>query len=226
MVSDEIVKKWLEENYPDYANNLEFGKKLYERLVLGKRANKITNIEDLSPDEWATIKGVVVAVYDPNHYEGCPICFKKQCEHLATGEAQPTTIYIPKFRVMDETGDIVVSGKFTTDFDQAMEPYEIGTVLKIRGKVQEYNDKFSMSGYDIEILKEAPEIKSVSPNAVKVLSDLKKIGAIQKSFFENKMLKSAGVEWSEIEPYVIVKEIDGKEMVFPNASSIDEILGE
>ena len=226
MVSDEIVKKWLEENYPDYANNLEFGRKLYERLVLGKRTQQITNIEDLTPDEWATIKGVVIAIYDPNSYEGCPKCFKKQCEHIATGETSPTTIYIPKFRVMDETGDIVVSGKFTTNFDEALEPFEMGSVLKIRGKVQEFNGKFSMSSYEIELLKEAPEMSSISPNAVKVLSDLKKVGAIQKSFFVNKMLSSAGVKWEEVEPYVVVKDIDGKDMVFPKLDAINEILGE
>lgn len=221
MPSDVEILEWMKENYPEYADNLELGRKLYDRMVLGKKRGGIVKIADLELDQWATIKGIVIDVYDPVEYEGCPICkrsvAKGGCEHLDSGEAEPVMLKIHKFVVTDGTGEVYCTASPTT-LDELV---HIGDEVQMRGRLRQgYRDKLEFAVWkDVEIVKEAPRVKRISQKAYSLLLDLKGMGKLKKSLFET-MLKNLGEEFETVEPYLIDK---GDEYYYPNVEAIDGI---
>jgi len=216
--TDVEILEWMKENYPDYATNLELAKKLYNRIVLGKKRSEIVQIKDLELNEWATIKGVVVDVYDPATYEGCPVCkrsVKRGCEHLNSGQEQPVELKIHKFIVNDGTGEVFVVGSPTT-----LDNYvNIGDEVKIRGRLKKgYKDRLEFSVYELEILREAPKVIRMNPDVYRLLTDLKGMGKLRKVLFEN-MLANLGSSLEDVSKYI---KVEG-EYVYPVVEEIDNI---
>ena len=218
MVSDVEILEWMKENYPDYATNIELARKLYNRLVLGKKKADIVTISELELEEWATIKGVVVDVYEPATYEGCPVCkrgVKRGCEHLDSGQEQPVMLKIHKFIVNDGTGEVFVVGS-PTEQDELV---HIGDEVKIRGRLKKgYKDRVEFSVYEMEIIKEAPRIVRINPDVYRLLTDLKSMGKLRKTLFET-MLSNLGVTIDAVDKYI---KVEG-EYVYPVVEEIDKI---
>lgn len=218
MVSDTQILEWLKENYPDYAGNLDLGRKLYNRLVLGKKRSDITLIKDLELDRWATIKGVVVDVYEPSTYQGCPVCkrsTKNMCEHLASGEVEPVELKIHKFVVNDGTGEVFCATSPTEDDA----PVNIGDEVSIRGRLKKgYRDRLEFSVWELTILRQAPSINRMNADVYRLLLDLKGMGKLRKALFEN-MLSNLGATLDDVKKYIRVE----GDVVYPNVEEIDGI---
>ena len=118
--SEEDVRQWATQKYPEFLNNFELVAKLFaiEKGIpfeVPKRSRPVSviKISEIKPDVPCAIKGVVVQKIEERTYIGCPKCYRKlqskgrvECEKDGVVDAVDLTWR--SYLVGDDSGEIVV----------------------------------------------------------------------------------------------------------------------
>ena len=82
--SEDDVKRWAQERYPEFVNNFELVAKLFAiekgipfEVPRRSRPISVVKISEIKPDVPCAIKGVVVQKIEERTYIGCPKCYRK-----------------------------------------------------------------------------------------------------------------------------------------------------
>jgi hypothetical protein len=134
---DAKVRKWMEQNYPMYKENLVLGRLLYAkamnrnpiiRKVAGEKPVEvqIKEIKSMKIKDRVCVKGVVVEVKEST-YEGCAVCKKSVSKNCGCGKG--TKIYrVVSFLIGDDTSMIWASGFDLPQMSVGNEVQIVGTV--------------------------------------------------------------------------------------------------
>lgn len=215
-VSDEMIREWAKKYYPEYADNIQLMRILYERKfgrgkVVNGRRYVDKKIKDLKEGEYVRIKGLVVSIERDYKYAGCPRCFRKNCEH----NEEKVTILRHSYLVGDDTGMILVLTPFKVD--DGKRDFDIDDEVVIEGKVKKFRDilEIEISRYEIVRKFDSKEIDEKERKVIEVIETMKDIGEMEKSVFERFIQRRYGLEWSDFEGRVnVVKRGDKEWVVF------------
>ena len=208
MVSDEEIRKFMEKYYPEWANNLELGRILYEKFKRRINNNGGSLVEKVKIGEILNgqyelgtrveTEGVIIDI-QTKMYVGCPICgksVKRMCEHLNNG-VEPVNLYFPIIVVADDTGEIDV-GLWTMtkeEFDEFLNQYSIGDVINVVGRLKQWNNKYEIAASkgNIKIVRKVQvDIVDVNPILKDIINTLRKLKRVRKQIYES-MCRSKGV---------------------------------
>ncbi len=143
------VRKFAEENYPQFASNLNLIAKLF-LIQKGININPPTRmkgpklkINQLQPNENAVVDVVLVQEIETRSYIGCPKCFRKlpvlgETECPKDGIVISENLQWRTFLTGDDTGEMIVT--FAPTIKQDLKP---GMTVTIRGTLSEKNGEFT-----------------------------------------------------------------------------------
>lgn len=134
MVLPEDIRKWAEENYPQYLHNEELIRKLYERIVL-RNKYRVPNVRyppmkttEVGFRQRAEVRGVIL-VDGRYEYEGCSVCYRKRCE-VHPEAAVPIKLVLYKGVIGDDAGELRWSIVRPASEEQ---PFSDGDEVVLRG---------------------------------------------------------------------------------------------
>jgi len=118
--SEDDVRRWAQERYPEFVSNFELVAKLFAiekgipfEVPRRSRPISVIKISEIKPDVPCAIKGVVVQKIEERTYIGCPKCYRKlqskgkvECEKDGVVDAVDLTWR--SYLVGDDSGEIVV----------------------------------------------------------------------------------------------------------------------
>jgi DNA-directed RNA polymerase subunit RPC12/RpoP len=152
--SEEDVKQWATQKYPEFLNNFDLVAKLFaiEKGIpfeVPKRSRPVSviKISEIKPDVPCAIKGVVVQKIEERTYIGCPKCYRKlqskgrvECEKDGVVDAVDLTWR--SYLVGDDSGEIVVdtAPSVTTEL-------KTGDVRVFRGSMRGNN--YELTVFDV-----------------------------------------------------------------------------
>ena len=215
MVSDEEIRKFMEKYYPEWANNLELGRILYEkfkRRLNNKGGSLVEKVKIGELEDWlgkrVIIEGVITDV-NVSTYVGCPVCHRsarRGCEHLASGQVQESTIYRVDLSVADDTGSarIVTYPMNEEEYGEYLKKdIQVGDVIRVDGVVKKWKGKIEVSAdcRSIELVRKVEvDIADVDPVLKDIISTLRKLKRVKKQIYES-MCRSKGVN-----PQVLIEQ--------------------
>ncbi len=222
-VSDEMIREWAKKYYPEYADNIQLMRILYERkfgrgkVVEGRKFVE-KKIKDLKEGEYVRIKGLVVSIEREYKYKGCPRCYKKKCEH----NEEKVNILRESYLVGDDTGLILVVTPFK--IDDGKKVLDIDDEVILEGKVKKFRDRLELeiSKYEIVRKFESKEIDEKEQKVIEVIGELKKIGEMEKNAFERYIQRRYGLGWNDFKDKVNVVRRGDKEWVVFDKVVIDD----
>lgn len=151
------ILAWGREKFPDFADNIKLITKAYNNHHVA------TKVKDCIGGARATLKLLFVSEYQPNKYQLCKKCFKKQCD---CGEQDYDEMESYGFQAGDATG--VISVKLAP-WDKLPKP-DTEKVYDVEGFVKEYNGYISLQAKKITpsspTVAQSVEVKSEKPVAV------------------------------------------------------------
>ena len=187
-MSDEEILRWMRENYPQYADNIELARMLYRRLVQKKKVPrndsvKAVKISELKkPKMRVRIRGVIVEK-SVSEYVGCAICKRKNCkEHHAGTKRYKFT----NFLVGDDTGVIWVG------YGDEI-PFEVGDEVEVVGRTKVFRDNIEVMADSVEGLVDEREIAKIEE-----IVDFVRESVRVKEDVLKKICKKAGVRFEKV----------------------------
>lgn len=189
-MSDEEIMKWMRENYPQYADNIELARALYNRIVKKKRYGR-----NGSPEEgriligeidtsgiWVRIKGVVVEKKE-SHYVGCAVCRKKKCKEHHAGTRRYTFTNV---LVGDESGMIWCA------YPDALDA-EVGDEVIVNGRTKIWKNNIEIMANEIEVIMNEEEKERIED----ILGFIKSSGRVKEEVIR-KMCETARVRFAKL----------------------------
>ena len=207
-VPDEVIKEWAKKHYPEYADNLKVMRILYERAHgRGVKASysgyEAKDISEVNEGEFVEVKGVVFDEVRIIKYDGCPECYRKEC-NCGKGKV---TYYRPILRMADKTGDIMIALPFATE----MHDVKIGDEIVVKGRVKRWKDIYEINVREYEVVKK----KDVTNQEAieEALRALDSAGEMEKGAFIKYIDRKWGLTWDDIKGRVDVLRYGKEEWV-------------
>lgn len=191
-MSDDEIRKFMEERYPQYKDNLVLGRMLYAKFVNSNVLSpsgryirrKISQLDGIMVNTLVEIQGLVAKV-DKYVFVVCKKCGKKECGHEGREEVERVRYSI---LVGDETGLFTV--QYFGDF-----LYDVGAEVVVQGRVKLFRDRFEILADNILLVE-----KSSSPGKGSVeeaLEFVRKAKKVKDSILRN-FCKSRGIDYGEV----------------------------
>jgi hypothetical protein len=239
--SDEVLRKFMIENYgEEWADNLalarllwkkKFGKKNVYNVNGGftKEYKDVEKFSDIGDIGRYRIQCVVIDV-KKRTYLGCPICKRKQCDHLKQQGVQPVELFLLDMEVADKFGD-VKEVLFICPVGELQDEFDSGDVIQMEfffknGKI--YVDgvkvvkRVKIENIQEDVVEEKNnESESVDEGKLKeLLKLLQNLGKLNKLAFE-RMVKDWGLDMGVVQKYVMLDEA-GRYMLNPEGEKLLE----
>jgi len=219
MPTEEEIREFMRKYYPEWANNLELGRILYEKFIKRNRNNsqigaEVAKIGDILSGQYnigakVLVKGIVMDI-SVRSYLGCPICYRKverQCEHIVNKQTKPEELKIYMLRVRDDTGEILVSTfpknvKEQAEFESAV---SVGDVISVVGEVNLWRDIWELRVRQFNVKRKVKIDMRDDPKVREILTILEKMGKVKEPIFVQ-MCRSRGVDIDLVREYIEIRD--------------------